>query len=109
MKDTSERRQGSPSVTIWRGLLSNSARLPPWAVLSQCYRNSTASFPELGAGHDLHPHGARLCLSLTAVVDVTSRWVLSHKVATTLEASHALGVIEQAFASWGTPEIVNTD
>jgi putative transposase len=46
---------------------------------------------------------------LTAVVDVASRRVLAHKVAITLEACHAREVIEQAFACWGTPEIVNTD
>ena len=46
---------------------------------------------------------------LTAVVDVASRRVLAHKVATTLEACHAREVIELAFARWGTPDIVNTD
>ncbi len=46
---------------------------------------------------------------LTAVVDVNSRKVLAHKVAITLEAIHAKEVIEQAFARYGTPEIVNTD
>jgi putative transposase len=46
---------------------------------------------------------------LTAVVDVASRRVLTHKVAITLEASHAREVIEQAFIRYGTPEIVNTD
>jgi putative transposase len=46
---------------------------------------------------------------LTAVVDVHSRKVLAHKVAITLEASHAREVVEQALARWGRPEIVNTD
>ena len=46
---------------------------------------------------------------LTAVVDVASRRVLAHKVAITLEAVHAREVIEQAFARYGAPEIVNTD
>jgi putative transposase len=52
---------------------------------------------------------ARGFVYLTAVVDVASRRVLSHKVAITLEACHAKEVIEQAFARHGTPEIVNTD
>jgi putative transposase len=52
---------------------------------------------------------ARGFVYLTAVVDVASRRVLAHKVAITLEALHAKEVIEQAFARWGTPEIVNTD
>ena len=46
---------------------------------------------------------------LTAVVDVASRRVLAHKTATTLEAHHAVEIIEQAFARFGIPEIVNTD
>ena len=46
---------------------------------------------------------------LTAVVDVASRRVLAHKVATTLEATHAVEIMEQAYARYGTPDIVNTD
>ena len=52
---------------------------------------------------------ARGFVYLTAVVDVFSRKVLAHKVAITLEACHAREIIEQAFAKYGTPEIVNTD
>ena len=46
---------------------------------------------------------------LTAVVDVASRKVLTHKVAVTLEACHAVDILKEAFARYGTPEIVNTD
>lgn len=46
---------------------------------------------------------------LTAVIDVASRYVLAHKVAITMEACNAREVIEQAFARFGVPEIVNTD
>ena len=46
---------------------------------------------------------------LIAVIDVASRRVLAHKLATTLEACHAVEIIEQAFVQYGTPEIVNTD
>ena len=52
---------------------------------------------------------ARGFVYLTAVVDVASRCVLAHKVAITLEATHAKEVIEQAFARYGVPDIVNTD
>ncbi len=52
---------------------------------------------------------ARGFVYLTAVVDVASRRVLAHRVAITLEACHARQVIEQALATYGTPEIVNTD
>ena len=52
---------------------------------------------------------ARGFVYLTAVVDVASRRVLTHKVAITLEACHAVEIIEEAFARFGLPEIVNTD
>ena len=52
---------------------------------------------------------ARGFVYLTAVVDVASRRVLAHKVAITLEAINAKEVIEQAFARYGVPKIVNTD
>ncbi len=46
---------------------------------------------------------------LTAVVDWASRKALAAKVAITLEASHAVDVLKEAFNHHGTPEIVNTD
>ena len=52
---------------------------------------------------------ARGFIYLTAVVDVASRRVLTHNVAITLEACHAVELIEEAFARFGLPEIVNTD
>jgi putative transposase len=52
---------------------------------------------------------ARGFVYLTAVVDVASRLVLAHKVAVTMEACHAKEIIEQAFARFGVPEIINTD
>ncbi len=52
---------------------------------------------------------ARGFVYLTAVVDVASRRVLAHKVAVTMEACHAREIIEQAFARFGVPEIINTD
>jgi putative transposase len=52
---------------------------------------------------------ARGFVYLVAVIDVASRKVLSHKVASTLEACHAVEVINQAFRRFGVPEIVNTD
>ena len=46
---------------------------------------------------------------LTAVVDWASRRVLAAKVAITLEACHAVEVLQEAFNRHGKPEIVNTD
>jgi putative transposase len=46
---------------------------------------------------------------LTAVVDWASRKVLASKIAITLEACHAVDVLQEAFRHYGAPEIVNTD
>ena len=46
---------------------------------------------------------------LTAVVDWFSRKIMAAKVAITLEACHAVDVLQEAFDRHGTPEIVNTD
>ncbi len=46
---------------------------------------------------------------LTAVVDWASRRILAHRVAITLEATHAVEALEEAFARYGLPDIVNTD
>ena len=46
---------------------------------------------------------------LVAVVDWTSRKVLAAKITITLEACHAVDVLQEAFNRHGTPEIVNTD
>lgn len=52
---------------------------------------------------------ARGFVTLTALGDVASHCVLAHKVAITLEATHARDIIDQAFAGYGVPEVVNTD
>jgi len=52
---------------------------------------------------------AKGLVCLTAVIDVASRRVLAHKVATALEAYHAVEIMEAAFARFGTSDIVNTD
>ena len=46
---------------------------------------------------------------LTAVMDWASRKVLAVTVAITLEACHAVDVLQEAFKRHGQPEIVNTD
>nr|WP_211609410.1 IS3 family transposase [Paraburkholderia haematera] len=52
---------------------------------------------------------ARGFVYLTAVVDWASRRVLAHRVAITLESCHAVEALEEAFAKYGLPEIVNKD
>jgi putative transposase len=46
---------------------------------------------------------------LTGLIDVATRRVLAHKLCTTLEAHHAVEIVGQAIARFGTPAIVNTD
>lgn len=46
---------------------------------------------------------------LTAVIDWASRKVLAAKVAITLEACHAVEVLEEAYKMHGYPQIVNVD
>jgi putative transposase len=46
---------------------------------------------------------------LTAVVDWASRKVLAARIAITLEAVHAVEVLQDAFSRYGKPEIINTD
>ena len=62
----------------------------------------------LGARHHHIPmrHGFAY---LTAVIDVASRRVLAHKLCTTLEAYHAVEIVEQAIHRRVRPEIVTTD
>ena len=78
----------------------------PWYILSKLAIVRSNQVWALGTTYIPMPRGF---VYLTAVVDVASHRVLAHKVAITLEACHAREVIEQAFARWGTPEIVNTD
>ena len=44
---------------------------------------------------------------LTAVVDAASRRARAHKVATTLEGSHASEIMSEALGKYGKPAIVN--
>jgi putative transposase len=52
---------------------------------------------------------ARGFVYLTAVVDVFSRRVLSHRVSITMEADFCVEALEEALARHGKPEIFNTD
>jgi putative transposase len=52
---------------------------------------------------------ARGFVYLTAVVDWATRRVMAYRVAITMEACHAVEALEEAFARYGLPEIVNTD
>lgn len=46
---------------------------------------------------------------LFALIDWYSRFVVAHQVVNTMEATHGIAVLEQAFASYGFPDICNAD
>ena len=48
-------------------------------------------------------------MDLTAVIATRSRRILAHRVAITLEAVHAVEALQEAYARFGRPDIVNTD
>jgi putative transposase len=48
-------------------------------------------------------------VQVSAVVDWAGRKVLVFRLSITLEAMHAVEALEEAFAKYGQPEIVNTD
>jgi putative transposase len=52
---------------------------------------------------------ARGFVYLTAVVDWATRRVMAYRVTITMEACHAVDTLEEAFAKYGLPEIINTD
>ena len=61
-----------------------------------CQKNTSAKHP----GHKIYPY---------AVIDWASRKVLAAKVAITLEACHAVEVLEEAYQKHGYPQVVNVD
>lgn len=52
---------------------------------------------------------ARGWVYLAAVVDWASRRVLAHRVSISMDASFCIEALEEAFAKYGKPEILNTD
>ena len=64
--------------------------------------------PGLGTRHDLRSHGTRIRVS-DGGGGLGQPQVLAHRVAITLEAVHAVEALEEAFARYGNPDIVNTD
>ncbi len=93
------------------------------------YRRPNTSKP--APGHKIHPYllrglkieranqvwamdityvpMARGFVYLAAVVDWSSRRVLSHRVSITMEAGFCVEALEEALAKYGKPEIFNTD
>jgi putative transposase len=89
---------------------SKRSRKPGHAVFAYLLRNVTiAQANHVWAMDTTYIPMQHGFVYLTAVIDVATRRVLAHKLCTTLEAYHAVEIIEQAIAKFGTPEIVNTD
>lgn len=87
-----------------------SKRNPQHKVFPYLLRNLTVNRSnQVWALDTTYIRMARGFVYLTAVVDVYSRRILAHRTATTLEAVHAVEVLEEAYVKFGKPEIVNTD
>src|SRR5687768_9597093 len=83
----------------------------PWpyrAALPAARTAHQSGQPGVGARHDVYSNGKGF-VYLTAAVDWASRKVVASTVAITLEACHAVDVLQDAFTRHGKPEIVNTD
>ena len=67
-------------------------------------------FGPIRSGHLTPPFPmVKRSVYFTAVVDWASRKILASKIAITLEATHAVDVLLEAFNRQGKPEIVYTD
>jgi len=68
-----------------------------------------AQQPAPGVGYDLHSHGAWLCETDGGGGREQSSDSGAPRVAITLEAVHAVEALQEAYAQFGRPDIVNTD
>ena len=94
---------------IYRKPKNTSANNPEHKVYPYLLRGMNISTNQVWALDTTYIPMARGFVYLTAVIDWATRKVLTHKVAITLEASHAVDVLTQAFAKYDAPQIINTD
>ena len=88
---------------------STSEKHPAHKVYPYLLRNLTISDNQVWALDTTYIPMAKGFVYLTAVIDWATRKVLAYKVAITLEACHAVDVLQDALAIYPKPEIVNTD
>jgi putative transposase len=101
------RRMGIATIA---SQLGTSQRCPGRKIYPYLLRNTCISQAnQLGGLDTAYIHMNKGVVHLTAVVDVASRKVLSHRVAITLEAQHAVTALKEAAAQYSSPGIVNTD
>ena len=94
---------------IYRKPKNTSANNPEHKIYPYLLRNMTIGVNQVWSLDTSYIPMERGFVYLTAVIDWAARKVLAHKVAVTLEASHAVDVLTQALANFPKPEIVNTD
>ena len=94
---------------IYRKPKNTSANNPEHKVYPYLLRGMNITANQVWALDTTYIPMARGFVYLTAVIDWATRKVLAHKVAITLEACHAIDVLNEAFAKYDAPQIVNTD
>ena len=94
---------------IYRKPKNTSANNPAHKVYPYLLRGMNIAANQVWALDTTYIPMAKGFVYLTAVIDWATRKVLAHKVAITLEACHAVDVLNEAFAKYEKPQIVNTD
>jgi putative transposase len=94
---------------IYRKPKNTSANNPEHKIYPYLLRNMTIGVNQVWSLDTTYIPMECGFVYLTAVIDWATRKVLAHKVAITLEASHAVDVLTQALANFPKPETVNTD
>ena len=94
---------------IYRKPKNTSANNPAHKVFPYLLRNKSIAANQVWALDTSYIPMSKGFVYLTAVIDWATRKVLAHKIAITLEASHAVEVLNEAFAKFNQPEIINTD
>jgi putative transposase len=82
---------------------------PAHKIYPYLLRNKVISNNQVWALDTTYIPMAKGFVYLTAVIDWATRKELAHKVAITLEACHAVDVLQEALRIYPKPEIVNTD
>ena len=94
---------------IYRKPKNTSTNNPEHKVYPYLLRGMNITANQVWALDTTYIPMARGFVYLTAVIDWATRKILAHKVAITLEACHAIDVLNEAFAKYDAPQIVNTD
>ena len=96
-------------LAIYRKPKNTSASNPAHKIYPYLLRDKTIEVNQVWALDTTYIPMAKGFVYLTAYLDWASRKVLAHKVASTLEACHAVDVLNEALAKYDAPDIVNTD